>query len=325
MGKKRVHHAAVLMGGPSSEREVSLVSGRAVADALLSRGYKVTEYDLDSNTYNKLVESRPDVVFIALHGSPGEDGAVQGMLELIGLPYTGSGVQGSSLAIDKARTRALLDGKIRLPKGMVLSAIDDVKIVPKWLKKLKLGYPLIVKPSSAGSSVGLSRISDESELEMAVIKAFDFSDKAIIEECLTGPEVTISIIGNERPILLPTIEITSEKGIYDYEAKYTPGMSHHIIPPNIDPERVREAEEMGLKAYGLMGLAGCGRGEVMFDQDLLPHFLEFNTIPGMTEVSLLPDSARAAGIEFGELCERLIGYAIERHDRTKINGCACCL
>jgi len=308
------------MGGPSSEREVSLVSGQAVSDALISRGYNVTNYDLDSGTHNLLVENKPDVVFIALHGSPGEDGTVQGMLELIGLPYTGSGVLGSSLAMDKARTRSLLEGKIRIPKGVALGSIDDFKTAISRMKKQNVELPVIVKPSQAGSSVGLSRVLDEDGLLPAVEEAFKFSSEVIIEECLTGPEVTISIIGNEKPVLLPTIEITSEKGIYDYEAKYTPGMSHHIIPPNIDPVKVREAEAMCLKAYKLLGLSGCGRGEVMFSKDLVPHFLELNTIPGFTEVSLLPDAARAAGIEFGELCEKLIGYAIERHDKMKING-----
>ncbi|MFH1676402.1 MAG: D-alanine--D-alanine ligase, partial [bacterium] len=176
----------------------------------------------------------------------------------------------------------------------------------------KIGYPLIVKPTQAGSSVGLTRVTESKQLADSVKKALKYSPEAIIEECLPGPEITVSIIGNGQPILLPTIEIISETGIYDYEAKYTPGMSHHIIPPNIDPEILREAENMAFRAYRLLGLSGCGRGEVMFDREMRPNFLEFNTIPGMTEISLLPDSARAAGIEFGELCERLIKYSFEK-------------
>ncbi len=314
--RKQVRHAAVLMGGPSPEREISLISGGAVADAIRSRGIEVTEVDLDHDAYNTLSKISPDVVFIALHGCPGEDGTVQGMLEILGLPYTGSGVLGSSLAIDKEKTRELLQGHgIRLPKGTVIHNLDELPKLERELEEIGIGAPLVVKPTRAGSSVGLSRIQDLADLESAVAEALKYSPGAVIEECLPGPEITISIIGNETPILLPTIEITSEKGIYDYEAKYTPGMSHHIIPPDIDPEKVREAEEMALRAYRLLDLAGCGRGEVMFDSELNPYFLEFNTIPGMTEVSLLPDSARAAGIEFGELCERLLDYAIDRYER----------
>ncbi len=318
---KRAHNVTVLMGGPSSEREVSLVSGRACAEALRGRGYDVTEIDFDLDSYALLNEMRPDAVFIALHGRPGEDGTVQGMLEVLGLPYTGSGVFASALAMDKARCREFLQGNgIRLPKGLSLKSIEEIPGVIDELGKQGVDIPLIIKPTQAGSSVGLTRLENSSGIEAAVEKALEYSPEALIEECLPGPEITISIIGNGHPIILPTIEIISEKGIYDYEAKYTPGMSHHIIPPDIDPERVREAEEMAFRAYRLIGLNGCGRGEVMFDKDLRPHFLEFNTIPGFTEISLLPDAARAAGIEFGELCERLINYALDRHEKTKVRA-----
>lgn len=310
---KKAHNVAVLMGGPSSEREISLVSGRAVANALKGRGFEVTEVDLDIKAYSTLMRMRPDVVFIALHGRPGEDGTVQGMLEVMDLPYTGSDVLGSALAIDKARSREFLAGHgIRMPRATLLSTVEELPRAMHELEEQDVKPPLIVKPTQAGSSVGLSRVMEEDALEEAVEEALRYSPQALVEECLPGPEVTISIIGNGKPIVLPTIEIISEKGIYDYEAKYTPGMSHHIIPPDIDPERVREAEEMAFRAYRLMGLKGCGRGEVMFDGEMKPHFLEFNTIPGMTEVSLLPDAARAAGIEFGELCERLIEYSFDR-------------
>jgi len=316
MGKK-VRTVAVLMGGPSSEREISLISGRAVSDVLKQRGYEVTEIDFDYSSYAILNEIQPDVVFITLHGRPGEDGTVQGMLEILGLPYTGSDVCGSALAIDKARSRELLIGHgIPLPRGTVLSGIDELPRAMADLTDQDVECPVIVKPTQAGSSVGLSRIHEESMIRQAVEEAFRYSPQVLIEECLDGPEVTISILGNGTPILLPTIEIVSEKGIYDYEAKYTPGMSHHLIPPNIDPSKVRLAEEIGLCAYRLLGLKGCGRGEIMFNSSLEPHFLEFNTIPGMTEVSLLPDAARAAGIEFGEVCERLIGYAVDKFEKS---------
>jgi D-alanine-D-alanine ligase len=310
---KRERSVAVLMGGPSSEREVSLVSGRAVADALRHRNHPVTEIDFDQSSYAVLQELAPDIVFVTLHGRPGEDGTVQGMLEVLGIPYTGSDVFASALAIDKVRSRHFLQGHgIRLARGAHLAHLDELPRAMKDLKDQGVDVPLIVKPSQAGSSVGLTRVMKIEDLEKAVTKALEYSPEALIEECLPGPEVTVSIIGNGHPIILPTIEIVSDKGIYDYESKYTPGMSHHVIPPDIDPERVREAEEMAFRAYKRMGLSGCGRAEVMFDKELRPHFLEFNTIPGMTEVSLLPDAARAAGIEFGELCERLIGYSLDR-------------
>jgi D-alanine-D-alanine ligase len=311
---EKARNVAVLMGGPSPEREISLISGKAIADALKSLGYRVTSIDLDRSSYQRLNELRPDVVFIALHGRPGEDGTVQGMLEILDLPYTGSGVLGSSLAMDKARSRELVIGNgLRVPRGVVIDDQDDLPDAIASIKDKGVDLPLIVKPTQAGSSVGLSRVDNPDHLEGAVSKAFLYSPQVLIEECLTGPEVTISIIGNETPIILPTIEIISEKGIYDYEAKYTPGMSHHIIPPRFDHEKVSEAEEMAFRIYKMMDLSGFARGEVMYDSDLKPHFLEFNTIPGMTEVSLLPDSARAAGIEFGELCERLLDYALDRY------------
>jgi D-alanine-D-alanine ligase len=301
------------MGGPSSEREISLVSGRVVAETLRNRGHKVSELDFDSSTYDTLLNLKPDIAFIALHGRPGEDGTVQGMLEILGIPYTGSGVFASSLAIDKARTRAFLKGHgIPMPKGTTLTHTDELPRAIEDLKSLSVDFPVIVKPTQAGSSVGLTRVETAENLEAAVKLALKYSPEALIEECLPGPEVTVSIIGNGNPIILPTIEIVSEKGIYDYESKYTPGMSHHIIPPDIDPARVREAEDIGFRAYKLMGLSGFGRGEIMFDREMKPNFLEFNTIPGLTEVSLLPDAARAAGIEFGELCELLIKYSSER-------------
>jgi D-alanine-D-alanine ligase len=316
---RRAQKIAVLMGGPSSEREISLISGRACAEALRQRGFGITEIDFDLNTYQLLNELQPDAVFIALHGRPGEDGTVQGMLEVLGLPYTGSGVLASALAIDKARTREFLKGNgIRLARGTSLRSTDELQRAMNDLREQDVDVPLIVKPTQAGSSVGLTRVENSNHIERAVERALEYSPEALIEECLPGPEITVSIIGNGHPIILPTIEIVSEKGIYDYEAKYTPGMSHHIIPPDIDPEKVREAEEMAFRAYRLLGLNGCGRGEMMFDSGMRPHFLEFNTIPGFTEVSLLPDAARAAGIEFGELCERLISYALDKHDKTGI-------
>ena len=310
---KRARSVAVLMGGPSSEREISLISGRAVAEVLRGRGHSVTEFDFDHSTYQKLIDLSPDIVFIALHGCPGEDGTVQGMLEILGIPYTGSDVFASALAIDKVKSRHFLQGhEIRLARGAHLRCIEELPRAMKDLKEQNVDVPLIVKPSQAGSSVGLSRVLKSEDIKGAVLKALTFSPEALIEECLPGPEITISIIGNGCPIILPTIEIVSETGIYDYESKYTPGMSHHVIPPDIDPERVREAEEMGFRAYVRMGLSGCGRAEMMFDKEMRPHLLEFNTIPGMTEISLLPDAARAAGIEFGELCERLINYSLDR-------------
>jgi D-alanine-D-alanine ligase len=281
---RKVSKVAVLMGGPSSEREISLISGKAVSDALRTRGFDVTEVDLDHSSYSFLNETRPEVVFIALHGKPGEDGTVQGMLELLDLPYTGSGVLGSALAMDKAKSRELLIGHgIRVPRGTVLNHIDELPRALNDLKEQGVEIPLIIKPTQAGSSVGLTRVTAEEQIHPAVATALEFSPQALIEECLPGPEI-----------------------------KYTPGMSHHIIPPNVDSRRVREAEEMAFRAYRLMGISGCGRGEIMFDAEMNPNFLEFNTIPGMTEVSLLPDAARAAGIEFGELCERLIEYSLDR-------------
>lgn len=299
---------AVLMGGTSPEREVSLDSGKAVSEALEGSGHEVAQIDFDRLGVEELLKTDPDVVFIALHGCPGEDGTVQGMLEVLGLPYTGSGVLGSSLAMDKAMTKRVLQTNgIPVPEGIVIGPNFDASAAMASMQAMGVDLPVIVKPSRGGSTIGTSIAKSIDEMQVAITESLKYDTHALVEKLIDGQEITVSILDGQ---LLPSIEIVSESGFYDYESKYTEGMSHHIIPPKIDEGLVSLAEEMVLGGYHMLNLSGMARAEVMFNADGRPHILEYNTIPGFTPLSLLPDAAKHAGIEFPELCEKLIETAI---------------
>lgn len=299
---------AVLMGGTSSEREVSLDSGKAVSEALEGSGHDVIQIDFDRLGVEELLKSDPEVVFIALHGCPGEDGTVQGMLEVLGLVYTGSGVLGSSLAIDKAMTKRILQTiGTPVPEGIVIGPNFDASAAMASMQAMGVDLPVIVKPSKGGSTIGTSIAKSIDEMQEAITEALKFGTHAVVEKFIDGQEIAVSILDDQ---LLPSIEIVSETGFYDYESKYTEGMSQHIIPPKIDPGLVSLAEEMVLSGYHMLNLSGMARAEVMFNADGRPHILEYNTIPGFTPLSLLPDAAKYAGMEFPELCEKLIEVAI---------------
>jgi D-alanine-D-alanine ligase len=299
---------AVLMGGTSPEREVSLESGKAVCKALEENGHEISPVDFDRLAIEELVRIDPEVVFIALHGCPGEDGSVQGMLEVLGLPYTGSGILGSSLAIDKAMTKRILKtAALPVPEGIVIGPDFNVSAASASMSTMGANFPVVVKPSRGGSTIGISVAKTIEEMQTSIEEALKYDTHVLVEEFIDGPEITVSILDD---LVLPSIQITSESGFYDYEAKYTKGMSHHIVPPDIDRDGVDMAEEMVLNGYHLLSLSGMARAEVMFNADGRPHILEYNTIPGFTPLSLLPDAAKHAGIEFPQLCEKLIEVAI---------------
>ena len=299
---------AVLMGGTSSEREVSLVSGKEICKALESLGYDVDPIDFDRLGCEHLMHTDPEVVFIALHGCPGEDGTVQGMLEVLGLPYTGSGVLGSALAIDKGLTKRILQSQgLPTPRGIVHGPGFNTDAAVASLSSLGLDYPIVIKPAKGGSTIGITVAKNKMELSDGLKEAMKYDAYAILEEFIEGPEITVSILDGK---VLPSVEIVSETGFYDYEAKYTEGMSRHIIPPRVDPSSVKMAEDLVLNGYHLMQLSGMARTEVIFNKDGRPHILEYNTIPGFTPVSLLPDAAKHVGIEFPKLCETLIEIAL---------------
>lgn len=306
---------AVLYGGLSEEREVSLRSGAAVAKALETAGYTVRMIDVDRKVAERLREEPTDVVFIALHGRYGEDGTIQGMLELMGLPYTGPGVLASSVAMNKITTKRLLESA-GLPTPQ-FTIVREYEVSQQGLDavadscKAKMTLPLVVKAATQGSTIGIYFVHRWEELGTALEKAFAYDSEVLVEEFIDGMEITASVLGNNEPEALPLIEIVSATGQYDYEAKYTVGLSEHIIPPRL-PEKVQAAvRSLAVQAYRLLGCRGLSRVDFLVTKDHRPYILEVNTSPGMTETSLFPDAAKAAGIKFPALVDRLVQLALE--------------
>ncbi|HAA90147.1 MAG: D-alanine--D-alanine ligase [Thermoanaerobacterales bacterium 50_218] len=305
---------AVLLGGTSSEREVSLKTGKEVSLALRENGFQVEEIDpADPSFIEHLQKFNPDVVFIALHGRFGEDGTIQGLLEILGYPYTGSSVLASSLAMNKIMTKKILsyEGINTAPFQPVTR--DDLEA--KGLKRVsveiveKLGLPVVVKPACQGSTIGVTIVHKKDEVEQALELAFRYDDSVLAEAYIEGTEVTASVLGTKTLRVLPLIEIVSETGFYDYEAKYSPGLSHHIIPARIAPEVAREVELLAEKAFRALNCRHFARVDFMISKEGIPYVLEVNTVPGMTPMSLFPDAARAAGISFQDLVSLLVEEA----------------
>jgi D-alanine-D-alanine ligase len=305
---------AVLSGGRSAEREVSLRSATQVETALRKAGHEGHLVDLDGDTWDVLRDGGFDCVFVALHGRLGEDGTVQGMCELLDLPYTGSRVLASALSIDKTRTNRLLAGA-----GLAVPEFEELEggggVAPDLVERLVSAYglPLVVKPVREGSTVGLTIARDEDQVASGLVLAGRYDRRILVQRCITGVEVTIGVLATPDVQVLPTLEITYENETYDYDAKYTAGKSHHIIPARL-PEPVREAaSEAAGCAFRALGCEGMARVDFMVDAEGTPWVLELNTVPGLTDLSLLPDAARAAGVEFPELCDRQVRHAVARH------------
>jgi D-alanine-D-alanine ligase len=307
---------AVLRGGRSAEREVSLRSGAQVEKALRARGHDVTGVDVDFNTWDVLRDGSFECVFNALHGRLGEDGTVQGMLELLGLPYTGSGVLASALCMDKARANALMAAA-----GLYIPGYEEVEIkegvTVELVQRLVAAYglPLVVKPVREGSTIGLTIAQNADEVASGLVLAARYDRRVLVQKFVTGTEITVGVLATPELQVLPTLEIVSDNPVYDYDAKYTAGKSHHIIPARIPESAQGEASEAARRAFVELGCAGMARVDIIVGPRGNPWVLEVNTVPGLTEVSLLPDAARAAGIEFEELCQRLVDHAVGRHDR----------
>ena len=307
---------AVLLGGNSAEREISLKTGTAVANALVNLGYNVKPIDTKDDFIDDLKQFHPDLVFIALHGPFGEDGKVQGLLEILGYPYTGSGVLASSLASNKIYAKRIFkDANIPTPKFSVIKEKDylatPVEIENLILKDFKL--PLVIKAPNQGSTIGIYFAKQKSDLNTAILKAFTFEKEILIEEFIHGREVTVSIMGNDELQILPTLEIVSNSGtgVYDYKAKYTKGMSDHIIPARLSEDVINEINILAEKSYRSLGCQGFARVDFLVENDINPYVLEINTMPGMTETSLFPDAAQSVGISFEELVSKFIQYALE--------------
>lgn len=284
----------VLMGGRSSEREISLKSGQAVLKALQDLGYEAMALDLEEDLCEKLKAIKPDKVFIALHGTYGEDGRVQGLLDLLGIPYVGSGVLGSALAMDKDITKKVLSFHgIKVPRWICLRSPEEDF---DWNI-----YPAVVKPADQGSSVGLFVIKDQRELKEAIKECFKLSKKVMVEEFIEGRDFTVGILKGQA---LPPIEIRPKKGIYDYESKYTKGMTDYVFSE--DEVLNKNLQDIALRAHLYLELKDFSRVDFRVSEEGTPYLLEVNTIPGMTELSLFPMACQRAGIDFKRMVEMLI-------------------
>lgn len=330
----------VLLGGTSSERDVSLASGLRIAEALRSRGHEVTAIDTahgvlsateeqamlagqlmrtvppDVQALVRLEQSLPqrlkgipetEVIFLGLHGGRGEDGTIQALLDLTGVPYTGSGHLASALAMDKELSKRLFRSAGVPTADWIMAPATEDEVTEAC------GFPCIVKPSKQGSTVGLSLVREPADLQAAIADAGQYDDEVIIERFIPGREFTVAVLGGEA---LPVGEIIPVHEIYDYECKYTPGMAREVFPADLSREQTSRVQELALKAYSVLKLSGCARIDFRFSPDGEFHCLEANTLPGMTQLSLVPQAAQAAGISFPELCERIVSLALNSRGRS---------
>lgn len=300
---------ALLAGGKSGEREISLSSGKGAQSALEEAGFAVTVLDpANKADLERLIAEDFDVAFLCLHGKGGEDGSIQGFLETIGLPYTGSGVWASALAIDKEKAKKFYrEAGIPTPESLSITrgeeySLDEIA--------RKMGGSCVVKPNKEGSSLGVFIVKSGDDLGESIDQAFKVGERLLIERYVEGMELTVAVVGDKEPEALPIIEIVPQSDSYDFESKYAPGGSQHICPARLDEEIARRVGDLAVRAHQALGCSGVSRSDFLLDAHGEPWILETNTIPGMTETSLLPDAARAAGISFPELCTRLVGYAL---------------
>ncbi len=351
-------NVAVLMGGRTAEHEVSLETGRVIVNALNKDKYNVKPVvitksgkwlipagyidKLESKTdifdpknsnimplstgyaIDKAFEEKIDVVFVAMHGPMGEDGTIQGLLELADIPYTGSNVLASSLAMHKMMSRKLFQSNgLNVPKSISFKEWEWKKDKSSVMSKVMayLGFPCVIKPMELGSSVGIAIVESETDFEKGFSSALEHDNEVLIEEFLEGIELTCAVLGSingEEPIpLVPTQIVPVTSKFFDYKAKYTPGATEEITPPkDISEEKIREVQEIALRAHKTLGCGGMSRTDMIMKGETI-YVLELNTIPGMTETSLYPQAARAAGIQFPDLLDRIIQIAIETHKLKK--------
>lgn len=306
MAKERV---IVLMGGYSSERDVSIRSGSAILKALKALGYEAEGMDLKDLPIQSIVDFKPDLVFIALHGKDGEDGTVQGMLEILNIRYTGSGVASSAIGMNKILTKKMVSYEGLPTAPFVILSKNDFHSSDQELDELinNIGLPMVIKAATQGSSIGVYIVNDRAGALSAITDAFTYDQDVLVEKYIAGTEVTSTVIGNEYATeALPLIEITSANEFYDFESKYTPGMCNHIIPARVDMLVQEKVGVIAQKVFKALGCRGVARVDFIIDAQQNPYVLEINTIPGMTEMSLVPDSARANGLSFEELVDKIV-------------------
>lgn len=300
---------AVLMGGRSAERAVSLKSGHAVCEALHRRGYHVVAIDVDALIADRLTAEKADLVFLALHGPGGEDGTIQGLLEILGLPYTGSGVRASAIAIHKGYTRAFLSHRrVPVPKGVVLPREHRCERPPSGLRP-----PVVVKPACQGSTVGVTIVRRLKDWRPALEEAFSYDSEVVVESYIAGREITVSVLDG---IALPPVEVRAPRGFYNYAAKYEQGGTRYFCPAPLAPSIQRHIQRLAVRSFRALGCDGAARVDFRMARSGQAYVLEVNTTPGMTDASLLPMAAAKVGIDYETLTERILSSAVRRKERT---------
>jgi D-alanine-D-alanine ligase len=295
----------VLMGGSSAEREISLKTGRSICEALTRRGYTVIPIEADASLPHQIRAKKISVAFLALHGPGGEDGTVQGMLEVMKMPYTGSGVSASAVGMDKGLTRVVLQAvKVPVPPGMTLYD----KMIPVR-PPANLGLPVVVKPTAQGSTFGVSIVRKVSQWKDALQEAFRFGEQAVVEKYIPGREVAMGVFGNQ---VLPGVEIIVPGGFYDFTAKYGKASTRYVCPAALTPKLEHVLREYSIRAYQALGCRGAARVDFRIHTNGRPYILELNTIPGMTERSLLPMAAEQIGWGYDDLVERILRDAMPK-------------
>ena len=293
----------VLMGGPSAEREISLKTGKAVCVALQRRGYRAIPIEVDRDLPHRLRSKHVDVAFLALHGPGGEDGSVQGLLEVMGIPFTASGICASAIGMDKRLTRIVLEAEgIPVPLGQTFQKGKTPAIPPR-----KLGMPVVVKPSTQGSTIGISIVRKRTEWKKALKEAFHFGEQAVVEQYIPGREMAVGVFQGKT---LPVVEIIAPGGFYDFTAKYGKAETRYVCPAVTSKPLARLLNDYGLRAYQALGCRGAARVDFRIHTDGRPFVLELNTIPGMTERSLLPMAAAQAGRTYDDLVEHMLLEAL---------------
>ena len=304
----------VLMGGQSSEREVSLKTGEAVYRSLVRSGYDAVAIDVSPALFQTMQEQTVEIAFLALHGPGGEDGAIQGFLETLGVPYTGSGVRASAIGMHKVATKTQLAAEgIPVPKGTVLLR-GTAPTMGRILSTCKLKLPLVVKPASQGSTIGVTVVRKSSQWKEALRLAHQYDAEAMVEAFIPGHEVTVSLLGGADGTVtgLPAVEIVAPDGFYDFSAKYEKGRTQYLCPAPLSAAITRQIAQLAIKTYQVLGCKGAARVDFRITPKGKPYVMEINTVPGMTETSLLPMAAGKAGLSYDVLTERILDSAIER-------------
>ncbi|WP_406311285.1 D-alanine--D-alanine ligase [Streptosporangium sp. NBC_01639] len=310
-------YVLVLAGGLSYEREVSLRSGRRVSEVLRTAGISVETRDTDASLVPSVLADPPDAVFVTLHGGAGEDGAIRSVLELLSVPYVGAGPDACRVAFDKPTAKTVVRSVgLRTPESVTLPKetfhdLGAATVLSRIVERL--GLPLFVKPSRGGSALGASVVRTAEDLPAAMVGCFAYGDTALIERCVEGVEVAVSVVDlGGGPVALPPVEIVPDRGAYDYAARYTAGHTEFFAPARLSPETAAACAEMAVTAHTALGLRDLSRTDLIVDADGLPHFLEVNVAPGMTETSLFPMAVEAAGDDLGTLCRVLLEQAAAR-------------